>query len=67
MFEDDTSRYYEGEMHNGLKEGYGTQVLENGDKYEGQWKKNLKNGFGVLTLQTGDVYTGHFTNGKEHG
>jgi hypothetical protein len=24
MFEDDTSRYYEGEMHNGMKEGYGT-------------------------------------------
>lgn len=49
-FEDDTSRYYEGEMHNDMKEGYGTQVLENGDKYEGQWRRDLKHGFGVLTL-----------------
>jgi hypothetical protein len=34
-FEDDTSRYYEGEIRDGLKEGYGTLILENGDKYEG--------------------------------
>jgi len=34
-FEDDTSRYYEGEIKDGLKEGYGTLILENGDKYEG--------------------------------
>jgi len=60
MFEEDSSRYYEGEILNGKKNGYGTQVMENGDKYEGQWSKDLKHGFGVLTLQTGDVYTGHF-------
>jgi hypothetical protein len=24
MFEEDTSRYYEGEMKDGMKEGYGT-------------------------------------------
>ena len=37
LFEEDTCRYYEGEMRDGLKEGYGIQLLENGDKYEGQW------------------------------
>jgi hypothetical protein len=37
LFEEDTCRYYEGEMRDGQKEGYGTQLLENGDKYEGQW------------------------------
>lgn len=34
-FEEDTSRYYEGEVKNGLKDGYGTLIFENGDKYEG--------------------------------
>jgi len=37
FFEEDECRYYEGEMRSGLKEGYGIQLLENGDKYEGQW------------------------------
>jgi len=66
-FEEDTSRYYEGEVRDGLKEGYGTLILENGDKYEGQWKQDMKDGFGVLTFSTGDIYTGHFSQGKEHG
>ena len=66
-FEEDTSRYYEGEVRDGVKEGYGTLILENGDKYEGQWKQDMKEGFGVLTFSTGDVYTGHFAAGKEHG
>ncbi len=44
-----------------MKEGYGTLILENGDKYEGQWKQDMKDGFGVLTFSTGDIYTGHFS------
>lgn len=60
MFEEDTSRYYEGLLKDGLKQGYGTIVFENGDKYEGQWERGLRHGFGVLRFQTGDVYTGHF-------
>jgi hypothetical protein len=67
LFEEDNCRYYEGEMCNGLKEGYGTQFLENGDKYEGQWIQDMKHGFGVLTFASGEVYTGHFSQGKEHG
>jgi hypothetical protein len=37
MFEEDTSRYYEGQLIDGLKQGYGTLIHENGDRYEGQW------------------------------
>lgn len=42
MFEEDTSRYYEGILKDGLKQGYGSIVLENGDKYEGQWVRGMR-------------------------
>lgn len=54
-------------MRDGLKEGYGTQLLENGDKYEGQWFQDMKHGFGVLTYSMGEIYTGHFYQGEAHG
>ena len=30
-------RFYEGQLVEGVKNGYGCQVKENGEKYEGQW------------------------------
>lgn len=60
FFEEEECRYYEGQIKNGLKEGYGTQLLENGDKYEGEWMQDMRHGFGVLTFSNGEIYTGHF-------
>lgn len=30
-------RFYEGQLVEGVKNGFGCQVKENGEKFEGQW------------------------------
>ena len=59
--------FYEGQLIDGVKSGYGCQVKENGEKYEGQWVDGRKEGFGKLTFSNGEVYTGMFLNDKPNG
>jgi hypothetical protein len=35
---------YTGELLNGMKDGYGQQVWQDGSKYDGQWKHDQANG-----------------------
>jgi len=60
---------YEGEMHDGVREGRGICLYNNNTLYEGQWKKNKEHGIG--TLMTSDrrriIYAGAWEKGKMHG
>lgn len=49
---------YSGEMVNGLREGKGKLVLENGDIYEGNWKNGKKSGHGIYLFANGIKYNG---------
>ena len=57
----------EGDCNN----GYGTYILENGDKYVGEHKDGKQHGLGTLTWVSGkfagDKYIGEFKDGKQHG
>lgn len=60
---------YEGQMVNGVENGLGRFVYNNGAMYEGQWKDGLPNGNGKMVLKNGTTYDGafakgYFTNGK---
>ncbi|KAL7543309.1 hypothetical protein ACHAXR_012618 [Thalassiosira sp. AJA248-18] len=60
---------YEGEMHDGIREGRGMCLYNNNTLYEGQWKRNKEHGTG--TLMTADrkriIYEGAWEKGKMHG
>mmetsp|Transcript_30948 Transcript_30948/g.66904 ORF Transcript_30948/g.66904 Transcript_30948/m.66904 type:complete len:1123 (-) Transcript_30948:118-3486(-) len=60
---------YEGEMHDGVRDGRGICLFNNGTLYEGQWKRNKEHGTG--TLMSADrkriIYTGAWEKGKMHG
>lgn len=56
--------FYEGEVVNGLLDGYGLMVWSNGDKYEGQWKQNKQDGTGKYTWSDSKVYDGLWENGE---
>lgn len=48
---------YEGEWtHEGLRQGKGCQVWEDGTKYIGNWKNDMANGRGRLIHPDGDCY-----------
>ena len=57
---------YEGEMHDGIREGRGACLYNNGTLFEGQWRRNKEHGMG--TLMTADrkrvIYTGSWEKGK---
>ena len=61
IFEEDGC-FFEGELVDGIKNGYGCEIRFNGEKYEGQWTNNMREGFGKLTFSNGAVYTGMFKN-----
>lgn len=60
---------YEGEMHDGMRDGRGICLYNNNTLYEGQWKKNKEHGIGKL--MTADrkyvIYEGSWEKGKMHG
>ena len=51
---------YEGEFHQGLRQGSGTFYYADGSRYCGQWHNNLKHGYGVHTHADGAVSEGTF-------
>ena len=59
---------YIGAWKDGLQNGNGTAIYNNGNKYEGEFSKGFKHGYGQFSVSTvGDVYTGHFEYGMRNG
>lgn len=51
---------YTGNFSDGLPEGDGKIVFDNGDKYEGEFYEGKIEGEGTMTFKNGSVYTGKF-------
>lgn len=51
----------------GLKEGYGREILPNGDRYEGYFVKDTMHGPGEMRFSNGAVYRGEFRDGQQSG
>ena len=49
---------YEGEFNEGLKQGEGTYVWENGDRYQGHFANDRPDGRGKYQFANGDSYDG---------
>jgi hypothetical protein len=56
---------YEGQMKDGIREGYGKMTYTNGDIFEGEW--NLYRNKGKMTYTNGDVYEGTLLSNKKSG
>ena len=59
--------YYEGNLLNGIKEGFGILKLKNGTIYEGDFKNNKQDGYGKLTQIDGENFNGEWKEGKIEG
>ena len=55
---------YTGNFSDGLPEGNGKIVFDNGDKYEGEFYEGKIEGEGTMTFQNGSVYKGEFETVK---
>jgi hypothetical protein len=70
-----TSSYikYQGEIKNGMKNGYGVAIYPDGSHYQGQWVNNLPSGKGKLTNKVTDpkmpaeYYDGDWLDGQMNG
>eukprot|EP01104_Vermistella_antarctica_P017048 TRINITY_DN5968_c0_g1_i1.p1 TRINITY_DN5968_c0_g1~~TRINITY_DN5968_c0_g1_i1.p1 ORF type:complete len:691 (+),score=132.26 TRINITY_DN5968_c0_g1_i1:200-2272(+) len=59
---------YDGEVNaEGILEGYGTMLFDEGERYEGQWQEHKRHGIGTFFYRNGDVYRGQYQNGKRNG
>lgn len=57
---DDYYVRYSGQWKNGIFEGHGTIVFDNGDTYTGDFKNSKLHGYGVYTYLDGQVLNGKF-------
>ena len=58
---------FQGEIKNGIRDGFGTYYYHNGDKYEGMWLKGKKHGMGTLYYKEGNLFVGHWKNSEKEG
>lgn len=58
---------YDGDLVDGIKNGYGVLVYANGERYAGDWKDGIYHGDGVLEYINGERYDGHWKDGIYHG
>ncbi len=58
---------YEGDWVQGIREGSGKWITDNGDVYEGDFAQGLMSGKGNYQWYNGNHYVGMFRNGKPHG
>jgi len=58
---------YEGEWNEGLKQGEGTYVWENGDRYAGHFAADRPDGKGKYQFANGDAYEGEVQSGVISG
>ena len=59
--------YYTGYLKEGVIDGQGKMVWDNGDVYEGGWSYATYHGQGTLVWASGGKYTGDFYKGAMHG
>jgi hypothetical protein len=58
---------YEGDFSDGLKQGEGTYVWENGDRYQGRFSADRPDGKGKYQFANGDAYEGEVQAGVING
>jgi hypothetical protein len=58
---------YEGDFNEGLKQGEGTYVWENGDRYQGHFAADRPDGKGKYQFANGDAYEGEVQAGVING
>jgi hypothetical protein len=58
---------YEGNHKNGIPDGKGKWIYQNGNSYEGEIKENKLTGKGVYKYSDGTVIDGNFLNGMADG
>jgi hypothetical protein len=58
---------YNGEMANGMRNGYGVLCLKNEERYQGQWRNNMKQGQGYYYYANGEFYKGNWEQDKKEG
>jgi uncharacterized caspase-like protein len=54
---------YDGDFKDGLKEGQGTYVWDNGDRYDGRFAEDRPDGIGKYHFGNGDAYEGEVKGG----
>jgi len=62
-----TNGKYEGDIENGIPNGMGKVIFNNGDMYEGEWIDGQLNGQGIFISNGGGKYEGEWMSGKYHG
>jgi hypothetical protein len=67
-----TERSYLGDWVNGIRHGWGIEVIGHWERYEGEWGNDLQNGFGKRVFFQGAnkqyaEYEGEWRNGYPHG
>jgi hypothetical protein len=62
-----TTGKYEGEIKNGVPNGRGNIILNNGEKYDGEWSEGNKQGQGTHIFSDGGKYVGQWIKGRYHG
>eukprot|EP00051_Salpingoeca_urceolata_P004632 m.66507 g.66507 ORF g.66507 m.66507 type:complete len:150 (-) comp13758_c0_seq1:126-575(-) len=67
FFDAEGSKYYEGEWHDGKREGWGRMFYPDGSVYEGEWLGGDRSGLGLLVLENGNRYEGQWAEDKRHG
>ncbi|NCF76492.1 MAG: hypothetical protein GWP45_04780 [Proteobacteria bacterium] len=58
---------YDGEVIDGVLEGFGRYTWADGKRYEGNFSAGKRQGFGSLTWPNGDRYQGDFTDNQIQG
>ena len=58
---------YKGYYLNGLRDGQGEFIWNNGEAYNGDWKNGMKHGQGRWTGPGGNSYEGSWANNKQEG
>jgi hypothetical protein len=58
---------YEGEVRDGVFEGWGVYYFADGARYEGEFRNDFMNGAGTMFYRNGDVYIGEFLNEMRSG
>ena len=57
---------YDGELLDGLPDGYGTSIDDNGNKYIGEWTRGKMHGLGIYLWSSGGKYIGEWRDGERH-
>lgn len=63
----DSGARIDGNVYDGLYDGYGTMTWPNGDVYVGDWSNDLREGWGVFTSKTGFQYVGEWKHSQRDG